>query len=92
MKGEEKFMKDVCANKKTHIAILILLTFIVYLPSFKDVWQYDDLPVIVNNEGIRDGVVNPDFFKENTFFRSLTYMSFAVITISVNMNCSDIIS
>ena len=71
-------MNNILNNKKTHIVILILLTVISYIPSFKGVWQYDDLPAIVNNEGIRNGMFNPDFFKGNTFFRSLSYMSFSL--------------
>ncbi|MDY0016721.1 MAG: hypothetical protein RBS89_02690 [Candidatus Delongbacteria bacterium] len=71
-------MKNILQNNKTQIAILIILTVIAYLPSFKGVWQYDDLPVIVNNEWIRNGIFNPEFFKGNTFFRSLSYISFSL--------------
>lgn len=71
-------MNSILRNKKTQIVILILLTVIAYIPAFEGVWQYDDLPVIVNNEGIRNGIFNPDFFKGNTFFRSLSYMSFSL--------------
>ncbi|MFA7123821.1 MAG: hypothetical protein WC212_07270 [Candidatus Delongbacteria bacterium] len=71
-------MDRILSNKNTQITILIILAFIAYIPAFKGVWQYDDLPVIVNNEGIRNGIFNPDFFKGNTFFRSLSYISFSL--------------
>lgn len=78
-KGLENNMDSgIIRNRNTQIIILILLTAIAYIPSFQGVWQYDDLPVIVNNEWIRNSIFNTEFFKGNTFFRALSYITFAL--------------
>jgi hypothetical protein len=66
------------SNKKTQIFILILLTVLAYIPSFTGVWQYDDIPAVVNNEWIRNGIFNPAFFRGGNFFRATSYMTFAL--------------
>ncbi|MDA3838343.1 MAG: hypothetical protein PF574_05115 [Candidatus Delongbacteria bacterium] len=70
-------MNKLLKTRKIQLAFLIFLAIVAYIPSFKGVWQYDDYPVIVNNESLSHAITNQQFFEGKSFFRAIPTITFA---------------